>query len=63
MFALLAMAGDLGGAFGPSLVGQITQKNGDNLQAGMLFGCIFPIVLIISLLLINTCSKKAKNNT
>ena len=62
MFALLAMAGDLGGAFGPSLVGQITQKNGDNLQAGMLFGCIFPIVLIISMLLINTCSKKAKNN-
>lgn len=60
MFALLAMAGDLGGAFGPSLVGQITQKNGDNLQAGMLFGCIFPIVLIISLLLINTCSKKSQ---
>ncbi len=58
MFALLAMAGDLGGAFGPSLVGQITQKNGDNLQTGMLFGCIFPIVLIISLLLMNTCSKK-----
>lgn len=62
MFALLAMAGDLGGAFGPSLVGQITQKNGDNLQAGMLFGCIFPIVLIISLLLINICSKKVRNN-
>lgn len=60
MFALLAMAGDLGGAFGPSLVGQITQRNGDNLQAGMLFGCIFPIVLIISLLLINTCSKKSQ---
>ena len=60
MFALLAMAGDLGGAFGPSHVGQITQKNGDNLQAGMLFGCIFPIVLIISLLLINTCSKKSQ---
>ena len=60
MFALLAMAGDLGGAFGPSLVGQITQRADNNLQAGMLFGCIFPIVLIISLLLINTCSKKSQ---
>ena len=60
MFALLAMAGDLGGAFGPSLVGQITQRADNNLQASMLFGCIFPIVLIISLLLINICSKKSK---
>lgn len=58
MFALLAMAGDLGGAFGPSLVGQITQKNGDNLQAGMLFGCIFPIVLILSLIFIKAYSQK-----
>ena len=50
MFALLAMAGDLGGAFGPSLVGNITQIAGDDLQKGMLTGCIFPLVLIISLL-------------
>lgn len=41
MFALLAMAGDLGGAFGPSLVGNITQRAHDNLHAGMLAGCIF----------------------
>ncbi len=32
MFALLAMAGDLGGAFGPSLVGNITQAAGNNLR-------------------------------
>lgn len=49
MFALLAMAGDLGGAFGPSLVGNITQNANDNLQVGMLAGCVFPLVLIISL--------------
>lgn len=53
MFALLAMAGDLGGAFGPSLVGMVTQQAGDNLQAGMLVGSIFPLVLIICLLLLN----------
>lgn len=49
MFALLAMSGDLGGAFGPSLVGSITQNANDNLQAGMLAGCIFPLILIMSL--------------
>lgn len=50
MFALLAMAGDLGGAFGPGLVGNITQHAEDNLQKGMLAGCVFPLVLVISLL-------------
>lgn len=50
MFALLAMAGDLGGAFGLSLVGNITQRANDNLQKGMLVGCVFPLVLIIALL-------------
>ena len=38
MFALLAMAGDLGGAFGPGLVGSITQRAGDDLRRGMLAG-------------------------
>lgn len=52
MFAMLAMAGDLGGAFGPSLVGNITEAVNDNLQAGMLAGSVFPLVLLISLLLL-----------
>lgn len=52
MFALLAMAGDLGGAFGPSLVGNITQNAGNDLRKGMLVGCLFPLVLILSLLIL-----------
>ncbi len=52
MFALLAMAGDLGGAFGPGLVGNIAQNANNNLQKGMLVGCIFPLILIISLLIL-----------
>ncbi len=52
MFALLAMAGDLGGAFGPSLVGTVSQNAGDNLQAGMLSGSIFPLIMIVSLVLL-----------
>ena len=51
LFALLAMAGDLGGAFGPSLVGTVTQQAGDNLQAGMLAGSIFPLILVVALIL------------
>ena len=43
------MAGDLGGAFGPGLVGAVTQRAGDNLQAGMLAGCLFPAVLVLTL--------------
>ena len=51
LFALLAMAGDLGGAFGPSLVGTVTQQAGDSLQTGMLAGSVFPLVLVIALIL------------
>ena len=51
LFALLAMAGDLGGAFGPSLVGAVTQNAGDRLQIGMLTGSVFPLALIAALLL------------
>ena len=53
LFALLAMAGDLGGAFGPSLVGAVTQQAGDNLQSGMLVGSVFPLILIIALILLS----------
>ena len=52
MFALLAMAGDLGGAFGPGLVGNITQNANNDLKKGMLAGCLFPLVLVISLLIL-----------
>ncbi len=47
LFALLAMAGDMGGSIGPAIVGFVTQNAGNNLKAGMLAGCVFPIVLVI----------------
>lgn len=59
MFALLAMAGDMGGALGPWIVGNITQSAGDNMQKGMLAGCVFPIVLTLVLLIMKN-SKKSK---
>ena len=50
MFALLALAGDLGGAVGPSIVGTVSQIANDNLQTGLLVGIFFPTVLVICLI-------------
>lgn len=52
MFALLAMAGDLGGSIGPGIVGRVTQSVGDNIQIGMGVGLIFPLILLIMLFLL-----------
>ena len=59
-FAMLAMAGDLGGSAGPALVGNISQAAGDNLQRGLLVGGIFPVILVIALLGLSISGKKAK---
>lgn len=58
MFALLAMAGDLGGASGPCIAGLVTQACGDNLQKGMLAGSVFPMVLVACVLILRR-SKQA----
>lgn len=50
LFALLALAGDLGGSIGPAIVGAVSQTAGDNLKAGVLGGIVFPIVLVITVL-------------
>lgn len=52
MFALLALAGDLGGSLGPAIVGNISQRAGENLKAGILGGLGFPLVLVISVLIV-----------
>ena len=52
MFALLAMAGDLGGSIGPGIVGRITQYAGDDIRAGMGVGLVFPIILLVMLFIL-----------
>lgn len=52
MFELLALAGDLGGSVGPSIIGNVSQIAGDNLQAGVLAGIGFPIGLAVCVLAI-----------
>lgn len=52
MFALLALFGDLGCGSGPALVGRMTTILGDNLSKGLLFGIVFPIIMIGCVILI-----------
>ena len=63
MFALLAMAGDLGGSIGPAIVGRVTQFAGDNIRVGMRVGLIFPTVLILMLIIISISAAKTKKNS
>lgn len=49
MYALLALSGDIGCSVGPTLVGFVSGAFGDNLKAGILAACIFPIVVLICL--------------
>lgn len=50
LFALLALAGDLGCSSGPTVVGFVASAFGDSLQRGILFGTIFPALLLAGLL-------------
>ena len=63
MFALLAMAGDLGGSIGPAIVGKATQFAGDNIRVGMRVGLIFPTVLILMLIIISISAAKTEKNS
>ena len=56
MFALLALAGDVGCSGGPTLVGFVTGLASDDLKKGILAGIIFPILLIVGIVSL----KKAK---
>lgn len=48
MFALLALAGDLGCSGGPTLAGFAADAAGGNLKTGVLCGVVFPVVMLIS---------------
>lgn len=47
LFALLALAGDLGCAGGPTAVGLVAGVHGDDLKAGLLAAAAFPAVLTL----------------
>ena len=53
MFALLALAGDLGCSSGPTLVGIVSGVAGDNMKLGILAAIVFPLVMAFCLKLGN----------
>ncbi|MDE7333824.1 MAG: MFS transporter [Lachnospiraceae bacterium] len=52
MFALLALAGDLGCSGGPTLVGYISGRASDDLKKGILAAIIFPALLVAGIFLL-----------
>jgi MFS family permease len=54
MFAFLALAGDVGCAGGPTVVGMVSGVLNNNLKMGILVGVVFPVVLLMS------CYKKTR---
>ena len=52
MFALLALAGDLGDTVSPAMVGSLAELAGGNLKTGLLAATVFPAVLAFGLLIL-----------
>ena len=50
MFALFALAGDLGCSSGPTLVGMISSISNGGIKAGLMGALIFPVLLIVGLI-------------
>lgn len=57
MFALMVLAGDLGCAGGPTVVGMVSSHFSDNLQMGTLAAIVFPVILCVGL----AYTKKVRN--
>ena len=60
MFALLAMAGDLGGGIGPAIVGRGADLFGGSINMGLRVGLIFPFTLCVMLILFIVLSKRER---
>lgn len=50
MFAFMALAGDVGCSFGPSLVGLVADLNRADLQSGLFSAVIFPVLIFFCVL-------------
>ena len=58
MFALLALAGDIGGTLGPAAVGNISHIFSNDLKTGILSGIVFPITLVVCVAFARRTGKK-----
>ncbi|MBR5614490.1 MAG: MFS transporter [Clostridia bacterium] len=58
MFGVLALAGDIGCTTGPTVVGFMASAFGGELKTGLLISCIFPVLLVVSTILLLRRVKK-----
>ncbi len=58
LFALMALAGDLGCSGGPTLVGMVSGHFNEDLKRGILAAAVFPLLLLLGIFL---CRKKKGN--
>lgn len=58
MFALLALAGDLGCSGGPTLVGYVSSMAEENLKCGILAAIVFPILMVLGIMLVKLPKNK-----
>lgn len=61
MFALLALAGDLGCSMGPTLVGRVSAATGDDLKKGILAAIVLPVMLLVALWMNKREEREKKN--
>ncbi len=60
MYALMALAGDVGCSSGPTVVGLVANANDGNLKMGIIVALIFPIVILMGIAMLRG---KKKENT
>lgn len=60
MFALLALAGDLGCSVGPSIVSAVATAFGGELKSGLLAASVFPLILALGVFALRRVRAKAK---
>ena len=61
MFALLALAGDVGCVLGPSISGGVADAFGDNLKFSFLVASVFPLIIFALMPFVIINLKKKKN--
>jgi len=60
LFALMALAGDLGCSGGPTLVGAVSSAFGEDLKKGILAAAAFPLLLMLGVWMCRKCFQKGQ---
>ena len=61
MYALMALAGDLGCSSGPTVVGLVANAFSGNLKIGLILALIFPAVMLLGVLIIRFKQSQGEN--